>query len=109
MDDNRVATVLFYFFIDQGQGDNYIVEYIMVNGKGEYTRRQYNISEKRWSYQLEWYQTTAKSEFEEISTECLCKWYFRNINIPTVPHIFENKDIRKIPVEFAKYLDNDGE
>ena len=35
MDDKRVAAVLFYFFLDQGQGDSYIVEYIIVNGKGE--------------------------------------------------------------------------
>src|SRR2546429_268646 len=91
MDNKRVAAVLFYFFIDQGQGDSYIVEYIMVNGKGEYTRRQYNISEKRWSYQLEWYQTTAKSEFEEMYTGFLCKWCFKNINIPTISHILNRK------------------
>ena len=101
MDDKRVAAVLFYFIINRGQGqDNYIIEYIMINRKGEYTRREYNTTVREWLYHLQWYQTTAESEFEHMDARFLCKWCFRNINIPTVSHILKHRS--GIPLEFAK-------
>ena len=81
----------------------------MVNGKGEYreyTRREYNTMMREWLYHLQWYRTTAESEFEHMDTGFLCKWYFKNINIPTISHILEHKN--KIPLEFTKYFNNDG-
>ena len=73
----------------------------MIDKNGEYIRREYNITIKEWLYQLQWYQTTAKSEFEYIDTGFLCEWYFKNKNIQTIPHIFKFEDTQKIPLEFT--------
>ena len=104
MDDKRVAAVLFHYF---NRGDNHIIDYIMIDKNGEYIRREYNITIKEWLYQLRWYRTTAKSEFECVGTGILCKWYFKNINISTVSDISEYKDIQKISLEFTRIHRND--
>ena len=103
MDDKKVVAVLFYY-LNQGQGDNHIVEYIMMDKNGKYTRREYYLQYRDWLYQLEWYQKIKIWKY--IDTEILQEWYYKNKSIITIPHIF--KDTYKIPLEFTKYIDNHG-